>query len=86
MNPEKLKKRQAQILALEKKLLDATKGESHELLLAALLTAFVTVAEAHPCCTRVAAVRTVMATERLHSTANARDAENETHPQGAPLH
>ena len=86
MSHEEIKKRLERVAALEKKLLDATKGESHELLLAALLTAFINVAEAYPCCTRVAAVKAIMATERLHSTANANDAETETRPQGAPLH
>lgn len=86
MSPEEIQKHKAQVIALSGKLFDAAEGESHELLLKALINTFVVVAEKHRCCTRTAAYAAILAAERLDSTADANAAETETRPQGVPLH
>lgn len=84
MNSEEIQKRKAQVIELSGKLLDAAGGENHDLLIEALITAFVVVAEQHSCCTRVAAYGATLAAERLQATADANDPK--TRPQGIPLH
>lgn len=73
MSPKEIKERKAKVIQLSGKLLDAAEGESHDLLIEALITAFVVVAEQHSCCTRTAAYGAILATERLHAAADAND-------------
>ena len=84
MNPEEIQEHQAHIIHLSGKLLAAAEGASHNLLLEALITAFVAVAEKHSCCTQMAAYAAALATERLQTIADASAAA--ARPQGAPLH
>lgn len=81
MNPEEIQEHQAHIIRLSDKLQAAAGGASHNLLLEALITAFVAVAEKHSCCTQMAAYAAALATERLQTTIDAA-----ARPQGAPIH
>jgi hypothetical protein len=83
MNPEEIQEHQAHVLHLSGKLLAAAAGASHTLLLEALITAFVAVAEKHSCCTQIAAYAAALANERLQTTI---DTAAPTRPQGAPIH
>lgn len=81
MTPEEIQARKESIKRLADKVLHAAEGESHTLLLEALLTAFVTVAETHSCCTQIAAYAAELAAERLQAAADAA-----ARPEGVPLH
>lgn len=82
MNPEEIQEHQVHVIHLSDKLLAAADGAGHNLLLEALITAFVAVAEKHSCCTQMAAYAAALATERLQTTIDAAAAR----PQGAPVH
>lgn len=82
MSPEEIQERKVDIKRLADKVLDAANSESHTMLLEALLTAFVTVAEAHGCCTQTAAYAAALTAERLQTAADAAAAR----PEGVPLH
>lgn len=84
MNNEKIQERKAHIEHLAGKLLSAAEGASHTLLIEALITAFVAVAEQHSCCTQIAAYAALLATQRLQNTADTNAAT--TRPDGVPLH
>jgi len=79
MNNEEIQERKAHIEHLAGKLLSVAEGADHHLLLNALITAFVAVAEKHSCCTQMAAYAALLATQRLQNTAT-------TRPEGVPLH
>lgn len=83
MNPEEIQEHKAHIIHLSGKLLATAEGASHHLLLEALITAFVAVAEKHRCCTQMAAYAAALATERLQTIA---DASAAARPQGVPHH
>lgn len=78
MDNEAIQERKAHIEHLS-----AAEGASHTLLIEALVTAFVAVAEKHSCCTPIAAYAALLATQRLQSTA---DTNAATRPDGVPLH
>lgn len=86
MLPPELEERKAQVIALSEKLVKAAEGESHDLLIEALINAFVIVSEKHRCCTGKSAYRAVLAAEHLFSLDSKNAAETETRLQGAPLH
>lgn len=74
-----LAQRKEQGLALSRKLSEAADGAPHTLLLEALLTLYIVVAEHHVCCTRSASLALLIAHQRLAQAAQDR-------PADAPVH
>lgn len=81
MSEQEIQTHQARLKNLTQALLQAAQGVNHSLLLDALMTLYVAVAESHSCCTRSAALICVSVASRLQNASL-----QAQRPQGIPLH